>query len=108
MGEEIPQFVAFGDNWFLLQVPYQTFLHVTTILNGGKRVLIHPLRDNKRDGQSILLREWIESGLKDGSSRSTASQIFEVRLPHARIVVIEAVLLIPIQKSDVHLFVNFI
>lgn len=33
--------------------------------------------------------------------------MFEVRLPHARIVVIEAVLLVPIQKADIHLFVNF-
>lgn len=107
MSEEISEFVAFGDHWFLLQVPYQALLQVIAVRNRGKRVLIDPLRDNKRYSQSNLLRERIESGLKNGRSGSGANQMFEVRLPHARIVVIETVLLVPIQKGDIHLFVNF-
>ena len=108
MREEISEFVAFGDDWFLLQVPYQTLFQVITIRNRGKRVHIPSLRDNKRNSQSNLLRERIESGLKDGRSGPAPSQTFEVCLPHARIVVIETVLLVPIQKTDLHLFVNFL
>lgn len=108
MGKEILEFVAFGDNWFLLQVhPYQALFQVITVRNRRKRVHIPPLRDNKRNSQSNLLRERIKSGLKERRCGSIPNQMLEVRLPHARIVVIETVLLVPIQKTHLHLFVNF-
>lgn len=108
MGKEIFEFVALGDNWFLLQVhSYQALFQVITIRNRRKRVHISPLRDNERNSQSNLLRERIKSSLKEWSCGSIPNHTFEVRLSHTCIVVIETILLVPIQKTGIHLFVNF-